>query len=100
VSGDSGWLGTAEVVWTAWKNSRQALQVVPFLGAGGVRTIAQDVTFRDSVGAGGILARWLQGDQWTLELGWVQQFQTNDNVGSWQDWTLARGLYARVGFRF
>jgi hemolysin activation/secretion protein len=100
VSGDSGWLGTAEVVWTAWQNDRQALQVVPFIGAGGVRTIGQVVTFRDNVGAGGLLARWLQGDQWTFELGWVHQFQTDDDVGSWQDWTLAKGLYAKVGYRF
>lgn len=100
VSGDSGWLATGEVVWTAWQKGKQALQLVPFIGAGGVRTFGQGVTFSDTVGAGGVLARWLQGEHWTMELGWVQQFQTNDNVGSWQNWELARGLYARVGYRF
>lgn len=100
VSGDSGWLATGEVVWTAWQKGRQALQFVPFLGAGGVRTLGQGLTFRDTVGAGGVLARWLQGDHWTMELGWVQQFQDNDNLGSWQDWELAKGLYAKVGYRF
>lgn len=100
ISGDSGWLASGEVVWTAWQKGRQALQLVPFLGAGGVRTFGQGVTFRDTVGAGGVLARWLQGEHWSLELGWVRQFQTNDNVGSWQNWELAKGLYAKVGYRF
>ncbi len=100
VSGDSGWLSTGEVVWTAWQKGRQALQLVPFVGAGGVRTFGRDGIFRDTVGSGGVLARWLQGDNWTLELGWVKQFQTNDNVGSWQDWELAKGLYAKVGYKF
>jgi hemolysin activation/secretion protein len=100
ISGDSGWLATGEVVWTAWQKGKQALQLVPFIGAGGVRTVGQGVTFSDTVGAGGVLARWLQGEHWTMELGWVQQFQTNDNVGSWQNWELARGLYARLGYRF
>jgi len=100
VSGDSGWLATGEVVWTAWQKGKQALQLVPFIGAGGVRTFGQGVTFSDTVGAGGVLARWLQGEHWTMELGWVQQFQTDDNVGSWQNWELARGLYARLGYRF
>ncbi len=100
VSGDSGWLSTGEVVWTAWQQGRQALQLVPFVGAGGVRTFGREGTFSDTVGSGGVLARWLQGDNWTMELGWVKQFQTNDNVGSWQDWELAKGLYAKVGYRF
>ena len=100
ISGDSGWLGTAETAWTFWQNRANALQLVPFIGVGGVQTTLQGVTFSDTVGSGGLLARWLAGNDWQLELGWVGQFQTNDNVGSWTDWALGKGLYAQVKYRF
>ncbi|MEB3322376.1 MAG: ShlB/FhaC/HecB family hemolysin secretion/activation protein [Synechococcaceae cyanobacterium] len=100
ISGDDGWLGTGEVVWTVWRSDRQALQLVPFIGAGWVRTELPDVTFSDTVGAGGILARWLQGDSWEVELGWVEQFSADDNLGEWTDWLLGQGLYARLQYRF
>lgn len=100
ISGDSGWLGTAEATWTAWQSKTQRLQLVPFIGVGGVETSLKGVTFSDTVGSYGLLARWLQGDHWQLELGWADQFETNDNLGAWTDWTLANGLYAQVKFRF
>ena len=100
ISGDNGWLSTAETVWTFWQNKSQALQLVPFIGIGGVSTSLQNASFNDTVGAGGLLVRWLAGDNWATELGWVQQFQTNDNLGSWSDWNLAKGLYAKLQYRF
>jgi hypothetical protein len=30
----------------------------------------------------------------------VQHFQTNDNLGTWSDWNLAKGLYAKLQYRF
>ena len=57
-------------------------------------------SFNDTVGAGGVLVRWLQGNQWSTELGWVNSFQTSDNPGPWTDWLLGKGLYAKVQFRF
>ena len=100
ISGDSGWLSTAETSWTFWRNRFHALQLVPFIGVGGVQTTLKGVTSSDTVGSGGILARWLAGNAWQLELGWVEQFETNDNVGTWTDWALGKGLYAQVKYRF
>ncbi|MDM7951928.1 MAG: ShlB/FhaC/HecB family hemolysin secretion/activation protein [Cyanobium sp. CZS 25K] len=100
LSGDSGWLGTAEVAWTFWKKDNQSLQLVPFIGIGGVKTTLGGVTFSDTVGSGGILARWLAGNSWLVELGWVEQFETNDNLGEWTDWALGKGIYALVKYRF
>jgi len=100
ISGDSGWLGTGEVAWTFWQRPMTALQLVPFLGAGGVTSSAGGLSFNDTVGAGGVLVRWLQGPNWSAELGWVRSFQTNNNPGPWTDWLLGRGLYARLQYRF
>jgi len=100
ISGDNGILGTAETVWTFWQKDRQALQLVPFIGAGSVRTSIQNVSFSDTVGAGGLLVRWLAGDRWSTELGWVEQFQTHNNLGPWTQWLLGDGLYIRLGYRF
>lgn len=100
ISGDNGWLGTGELVWTAWQSKRHAVQLVPFIGAGGISTTLPGVSFSDTVGSGGILARWLAGDQWSVELGWVSQFSSDNNLGPWTDWTLGKGLYGKVQFRF
>jgi hemolysin activation/secretion protein len=99
ISGDDGWLGTGEVSWTFWQQRRQALQLVPFIGVGWVRSEIADVSFEDTVGAGGVLVRWLAGN-WETELGWVDQFAEDDNVGVWQDWALGDGLYASLRYRF
>ena len=100
ISGDSGWLATGEVSWSVWQRRQTTLQLVPFLGAGGVRTSLDGLTLNDVVGAGGVLVRWLQGSHWSSELGWVNSFQTSDNPGPWTEWPLGKGLYARVQFRF
>ncbi|MFO7629171.1 MAG: ShlB/FhaC/HecB family hemolysin secretion/activation protein, partial [Prochlorococcaceae cyanobacterium] len=100
ISGDDGWLGSAELAWTFWRDRRNALQLVPFYGIGWVRTEFPDVSFSDTVGAGGVFVRWLSGRNWEFDLGWVEQFSSDDNIGSWQGWSLADGLYAKVSFRF
>jgi len=100
ISGDSGWLSTGEVAWTIWRKDSQGLQLVPFLGAGGVSTSLNGTTFSDTVGSGGLLARWTHNAGWVVELGWVQQFSTDDNLGIWTDWALGDGLYAKVQYRF
>ncbi|WP_259701815.1 MULTISPECIES: ShlB/FhaC/HecB family hemolysin secretion/activation protein [Synechococcales] len=100
ISGDSGWLGTAELVWTFWENQQQALQLVPFFGYGGVYTQLKHGSLIDYVGSTGILARWLVGDDWTLEAGWVDQLDTGTNLGPWADWTLSKGFYGKVQYRF
>jgi hemolysin activation/secretion protein len=100
VSGDSGWLASGEVAWSFWRNKRTILQLVPFFGAGGVSTSADGLSFNDTVGAGGLFVRWLQGSHWTTELGWINSFDTTDNGGPWTSWLLGKGLYAKLQFRF
>ncbi|MEI8252070.1 MAG: ShlB/FhaC/HecB family hemolysin secretion/activation protein [Synechococcus sp. ELA057] len=100
VSGDTGVLGTVETVWTFWQKKGQALQLVPFIGAGSVSTSLLGLNFEDSVGAGGVLVRWLGGDNWSAELGWVDQFFTSDNPGFWQNASLGNGVYFKLGYRF
>jgi hemolysin activation/secretion protein len=100
ISGDNGWLGTGELVWTAWSRGDQALQLVPFVGVGGVFTRLREAEFRDTVGSTGLLGRWLSGDHWSAELGYVQQFSTGGTEAIWKNWLLGQGLYARIGYRF
>lgn len=100
ISGDNGWLGSGELAWTFWQNRSQALQLVPFFGYGGVNTRVQGLSFSDSVGSGGVLTRWLAGERWTLEAGWVDQFAINDNIGPWANWPLADGFYGKIHYRF
>ncbi len=100
ISGDSGWLASTEVAWTFWDNRSSALQLVPFIGAGGIRSSVPGGSFGDTVGAGGLLVRWLANNNWSLELGWAQPFATADNLGVWNDSLLGRGLYTKVNLRF
>lgn len=100
ISGDNGWLGTGELNWTFWQNSTNALQLVPFMGIGGIQTTRDSVTLDDTIGTGGLLLRWLRGRHWSVEVGWVDQFNANDNVGIWNDWLLGSGAYGKVRYRF
>ena len=85
VSGDTGWLSTAELNWTFWQRRNNALQLVPFFGVGGVKTTRASVSFEDTIGAGGVLVRWLHGQHWSVELGWVDQFHAGNNDGIWNN---------------
>jgi hypothetical protein len=58
------------------------------------------ITLLGSPGSTGVLARWLAGNNWTLEAGWVNQLGTNTNIGPWADWTLSQGFYGKVQYRF
>jgi hemolysin activation/secretion protein len=104
ISGDNGWLGSAELGWTFWSRRNQALQLVPFIGAGGVSTTLQGQGFSDrfydNVGAGGVLVRWLAGQHWITEIGWVDHFSTENNADVWNNWLLGNGLYAKLNYRF
>lgn len=100
VSGDSGWLAVSEVSWSFWQNRSQTLQLVPFVGAGGVRSELNSRSVSDTVGSAGLLLRWLTGENWAFELGWVNQFTSASSRGPWNDWVLDDGLYARAQFRF
>ena len=66
---------------------------------GGVRTEFSDLVITDTVGSGGLLGRYING-AWLMELGWADSFETNDNIGIWQDWIIGNGLYARLQYRF
>ena len=100
ISGDNGWLSTTELNWTFLQNNNHALQFVPFIGMGGIQTTRNNVTLNDTIGTGGVLLRWLQGKHWSVELGWVNQFNADDNDGIWNEWLLGSGAYGSVRFRF
>ena len=98
-SGDSGWLAVGELIWTVWKNDKQQLQLIPYIGKGGIHTELAGVTFEDQVGSGGLIARYTQ-DRWQVELGWVNTFETNDNPGVWKDWWLGNGVHTKLRYAF
>ena len=99
ISGDSGLLGETELSWSAWQRGLAEVQLVPFLGAGRVSTTFQQATSSGDVGAGGVLVRWLQGQHWLMELGWVHQFG-GSTANLLQNWLLSNGLYSRISYRF
>ena len=73
---------------------------MPFFGVGGVKTTRASVSFEDTIGAGGVLVRWLHGQHWSVELGWVDQFHAGNNDGIWNNWLLGNGAYGKVRYRF
>ena len=77
----------------------QRFDIIPFIGAGGVRTNIDDVLFSDTLGAGGLIGRFRSG-RWILELGWVDSFDTDDSPGIWNNWVLGNGLYSQVRYSF
>ena len=100
ISGDSGWLGSAELAWTVWNRPGQLVQLVPFIGTGAVSTKIGTEVFADSAGSVGMLTRWLAGERWSTEVGWIRQFSTQNNAGTWNDWLLGNGLYTKISYRF
>ena len=100
VSGDNGWLGTAELNWSFWQKNNNTFQLVPFFGMGGIQTSRSSVSFDDTIGTGGILLRWLHGRHWSAELGWTDQFHDNNNTGVWNNWLLGSGAYGKLRYRF
>ena len=99
ISGDSGLLGETELSWSAWQHGQSEIQLVPFLGAGRVSSNLPEGVSSGDVGAGGVLVRWLQGQHWLLELGWVSQFG-GSSANLLQGWLLNDGLYSRISYRF
>ena len=99
IAGDSGYLGTAELEWTAWRQDEQSVALIPFVGIGGIHTETARQVLEDSIGVGGLIGRYRNG-RWEAELGWVDTFNSNDNPGLWNDWFLGHGLYTKVRYSF
>ena len=100
ISGDTGWLSSAELNWSFWQQHNNTFQLVPFFGIGGIQTTRDTVSFNDTIGSGGILLRWLHGRHWSLTLGWSEQFNDGDNIGIWSDWLLGSGAYGKLRYQF
>jgi hemolysin activation/secretion protein len=98
-SGDSGWLAVGELIWTVWEKDKQQLQLLPYIGKGGIHTELAGVIFEDQVGSGGLIARYTQ-DRWQVELGWANTFETKDNPGTWNDWWLGHGVHTKLRYAF
>ena len=99
VSGDSGLLGATELAWLLWRAPKDAIQLVPFIGAGKVWIQVPGATLTENAGATGLLLRWTRGRHGELELGWVRQFQSGAPA-FWDQWILGSGLYTKVVYRF
>jgi len=99
ISGDNGYLWTTELAWTFWNDARQALQLSPFIGSGGIQFSGNNTSFSDTVGSAGVLLRWLNGRHWNLELGWVSPFDTEERP-YWTNWLLGSGVYTKIQYRF
>ena len=99
ISGDSGYLWNTELNWTFWTNRKMALQLAPFIGAGGVYSQRSIGNFSDTVGSCGVLLRWLASRNWNLELGWISPFDVEEQP-YWEDWLLGSGVYTKVQYRF
>lgn len=99
ISGDNGYLWSTELAYTLWRNSSQAVQVVPFLGYGGISLQRSGSWFSDTVGSGGAYLRWLAGRHWTLELGWISPIDEGPRA-YWNNWLLGSGVYSKIQFRF
>jgi hemolysin activation/secretion protein len=99
VSGDSGLLGALDLAWLLWRGPQDALQLVPFIGAGGVWTQVPGAILQESVGAGGVVLRWTRGRHGALELGWVRQVAGKEPAFLDQ-WILGSGLYTKLVYRF
>jgi hemolysin activation/secretion protein len=99
ISGDNGWLASGELSWAFWRKGAHELQLVPFLGGGWVSTTLQGTTDSSSLGAGGLLLRWLHGRHWAVELGWASQFGDNLVVAD-TNLLVDSGLYTKMSYRF
>ena len=99
ISGDSGYLWTTELSWTFWNDARQALQLSPFIGSGGIHSSRNNTSSSDKVGSAGVLLRWLNGRHWNLEIGWVSPFDTK-NRQYWKNWLLGSGIYTKIQYLF
>ena len=100
ISGDSGWISNFELEWSFLKLKNNQFKLIPFAGAGGITTTRLNETFNDSVGSYGILLRWQHKDRLIFDLGWANQFNTDDNEGLWNDWIIGNGVYSKVTFQF
>jgi len=108
ISGDSGYLGAAEIVWTFWSRGDQSVQLVPFIGYGGITSnrflggSTSPFTNTNGIGAGGLMARFLAG-QWQVEVGWVSQIDHLDQLDNaiWgNNYLIGNGLYTNIKYRF
>lgn len=99
ISGDNGYLWSTELVYTLWRNSTQAVQLVPFLGYGGISLKRSGSWFSDTVGSGGAYVRWLASRHWNLELGWITPIDEGPRV-YWNNWLLGSGVYSKIQYRF
>lgn len=100
ISGDNGWIGYLELEWSMLNFKDNQFQLVPFGGAGGITTTRLGQTFSDTVGSYGVLVRWIYKNQLSIDLGWANQFNTEDNAGLWDDWILGDGLYTKIRYQF
>ena len=70
VSGDTGWLSDRRAELDVLAKANQCPATGAVFGVGGVETTRAGVTYEDTIGAAGVLVRWLHGN--TGRWNWVE----------------------------
>ena len=98
-AGDSGYLGTAELEWTAWQQDNQSVALIPFVGdSEEFTTEFSDETLEDNIGVGGSTGRYRNG-RWAAEPSAGPTRSTPMTTrGPWNDWIPGHGLYTKVRY--
>ena len=99
ISGDSGWLGVAELPWTFAEGRQGTFQLVPYLGGGGVQTELSQIEESNSVISYGLFVRYQNKEQnFNLDFGVVDNTTTRPHNSS--SVLLNQGLYISTSYQF
>ena len=99
ISGDSGWLGVAELPWTFAEGRQGTFQLVPYLGGGGVQTEADRIEDSNSVISYGLFVRYQNKDKnFNLDVGVVDN--TTKKPQNSSSVLLNQGLYLSTSYHF
>ena len=99
ISGDSGWLGVAELPWTFADSRQGTFQLVPYLGGGGVQTEVSQIIESNSVISYGLFVRYQNNEKnFHLDLGVVDI--TSESIQRSSSVLLNQGLSIKTSYRF
>ena len=99
ISGDSGWLCSAELPGTFAEGRQGTFQLVPYLGGGGVQTEASQIEESNSVISYGLFVRYQNKKKnFNLDIGVVDN--TTLRPQSTSSVLLNQGLYIGTGYHF
>ena len=99
ISGDSGWLGVAELPWTFAEGRQGTFQLVPYLGGGAVQTEVGQIEESNSVISYSLFMRYQNKEKnFNLDFGVVDNTTTRPQSSS--SVLLNHGLYISTSYHF